>query len=252
MRTILTVIGVLTVAQWIFIGLLHMFLTIQDKRSPETLSKLHDVPVIGGYFPDVKMETKEDQEQKYADRMTLRLIESKKYYDLPRAFDEDEITALLAEIKGRKEELTRARSLSEEREIQIASMVEDLDRREKEVNEAQANLDELAAALDTQQREMEFELSSLREKRDEVEATNLKKIAKWLNGVKPPEKARDFLLTGTDSDTPMLREERYLDAAKVLSVMDEEAVSKIIEVMDPLDYVQIEEKKKLLPAAQKK
>lgn len=251
MRTILTVIGVLTIAQWIFIGLLHMFLTIQDKRSPETLSRLHDVPVIGGYFPDVKVETDEDQEQKYADRMTLRLIESKKYYDLPRAFDESEITTLVADIKGRKEELARAKSLSEEREIQIASMVEDLERRESQVIEDQARLDELAVQLDKQQKEIELDLENLGRTSTEAEAANLKKIAKWLNNVTPG-KARDFLLTGTKDESGNEREERYMDAAKVLSLMDEEAVGKIIESMDPIDWVRIEEKKKLLPPAKKK
>ena len=250
MRTILTVIGVLTVAQWVFIGLLHMFLTVQDKRSPETLSKLHDVPVIGGYFPAVKLETEEDQEQKYADRMTLRLIESKKYYDLPRAFDEEEITTLVTDIKNRKEELARAKTRSEEREIQITALVEDLERREEKIIEDQAQLDELARKVELERDELELQLDGFRAQRDEIEAANLKKIAKWLNNV-TPEKARGILLEGLDGATPAEREARYLDAAKVLNVMDEEAVAKIIETMDPVDWLPIAEKKKMLPVQKK-
>lgn len=251
MRTIFTVVGALTVAQWIFIGLVHLFLTVQDKRSPETLAKLHDVPVIGGYFPDVKLESDDDKEQKYADRMTLRLIESKKYYDLPKSFDEAEINELVADIKSRKEDLARAMSLAEERQIQIASMVEDLERREKKIIDDRAQLDDLAVNLEKTEDDVALREKALGNKSSAAEEANLKKIAKWLNNL-AAEKAANFLLEGTEGESMEEQDERFVNAAKVLSLMDEEAAAKVIETMDPVDWVRIEEKKKLLPPAKKK
>ena len=80
MKTLLSVVGLLTLAQWVFIGLLHVFLTVQDKRSPETLNRLHDVPVIGGYFPEVHVPTEdpEVENREYATDVRQRIREAKK------------------------------------------------------------------------------------------------------------------------------------------------------------------------------
>ena len=245
MKKALIVIGLLTVTQWVFIGLLHLFLTVQDKRTPETLLKLHDTPIIGGYFPGDRPPPKEEPERRYAESIKLRLIEAQKYYELPKAFDEEELLGLVEEVRQKRDALDAEKRRLAERAAEIEQILEEIARRERTVNESQTKVDELARRLETQQREMKLQLASLQEERDEILQENLKKMAKWLDNVRP-EKVAEVLLVASPGETPEERDKRYLDAARVLSLMNDEQVAKVIEALDPVDWVRIEEKKKFL------
>ncbi len=251
MKTFLSMIGILTLAQWLFIGLLHVFLVAQDKRSPETLNKLHDMPVVGGYFPAVPMPTPEDEQREAAEKNLLQILEAKKYFELPAAFDAEELSELIQQIRSQKDDLeTQAQEIAQRRE-EIQQLAEDYDRREKELLARQSALEKRASSLQKTEEELALKRSIVEDSADAIETTNLKKVATWMNGL-PPEKAAELIVPDSvRGEGAEARRMRYRDAAKLLSLMDAEAASKVIANIDPLDWLEIEKEKRKLPLKKK-
>ncbi|MCA9322802.1 MAG: hypothetical protein KDB53_18820 [Planctomycetes bacterium] len=251
MKTFLSFIGILTLAQWLFIGLLYGFLTLQDKKSPETLSRLHDTPVVGGYFPAVDVRTDEDRErEKESDRLR-RIVEAKKYYELPIAFDENELTGLIEEIRAGKAEVERQRRDLEERREEIMQLVSDFERREEQLVERQKGMEKIAIDLKITEDELTFKTRVAEGEVDRIEAENLKRIALWMNGMDPAQAAKRLLPDEVKGESREQRQLRYLDAAKLLSRMDPEVASQVIAEIDPLDWLEIEKEKRNLPLDKK-
>jgi hypothetical protein len=115
------------------------------------------------------------------------------------------------------------------------------------VNERQAKLDELASKLDLRDKEIRVVRQGLDEERSAVEEENLKRMAKILNDMEPA-RIPALLLTPDPKDTsPAAVGERFGTAAKLLAFMSPEVTAKVFEAMEPVDFVRIKEKMKLLP-----
>ncbi|MFT7617188.1 MAG: hypothetical protein ACI97A_000822 [Planctomycetota bacterium] len=250
MKSFVAVIGLLTIAQWLFVGLLYGILEVQDKSSPETMNKLHGFPVIGGYFPEMKVPTEKEEAQKYGDSLRERLVDARRQWSLPASYNDEEFVALMTDIKSRGDLLkTESRKL-EKLKLEVRSMVDEIDKREKAVVAKQGG-------LTIRERELlksEAEVNLTKSKQDRVvaeqEQQHNRKIARWLNTM-TSEAAAEKLMKGRENETAMEEEDRYRQAAMLLALMEDEQASKVIELLDPVDWVKIEEMKRSLPIAKK-
>jgi hypothetical protein len=250
MKTFCAILGVLTLAQWVFIGLLHGFLTLQHKRSPETMSKLHDIPVVGGYFMPLKTESDAEKLNVEQAERNLRLIEAKEILALPAAFSPDDLRQLTEDIKARKAQLFETRQDFEERETRLADLRQEIERREKTVASRQEELEKKAQEMGRQQIELQSQLKVRDVEKSDAEATVLKKLAKIYAEI-DPQKAAQLLITPAEleGDEKETVDATALRAAKVLVYMDAEKSARVLEIMDAVEAVRVGEKLKQLAGA---
>lgn len=245
MKTFAAVIGTLTLAQWVFIGLLHGFLTVQKKRSPETLERLHNIPVVGGYFLPPKEDKKVDELNEEEAKRNVRLVEAREVFNLPPAFDMNELKSLTDDIRARKDQLATARADLDERETRIGDLEKEVERREKKVAEDQEKLEARSQEVSRKQSEVDRQSQFATEEKAVTEAAAYKKIAKVYAEIDPV-KAAEFLMKDTgkadaDGQAPSA-DDRARNAALLLTYMDADKSAKIIEAMDSVQAVKITEK----------
>ncbi|MEZ6195535.1 MAG: hypothetical protein R3F20_07380 [Planctomycetota bacterium] len=250
MKNLLAIVGMLTLALWVFVGLLHGFLVIQGKNSPETYAKLHAIPVVGGYFPAVEIPSEEQVEKAEEDAIRLDIVKARTDFKLPPGWTAEQLEELIADVKSQRESLVKDRETVEaEREATVA-LIEELDAREQNVNAMQVKLDALAQTLSKRQDELDVQLRSWEVERDEKIDANLKRMSKVVAGMKP-DLARNLLIGESESLPEDERAERYADAARLLSFLSPEASSAIMERMTPVEYQRILEVMKAMPPTSK-
>lgn len=251
MKSFVAVIGLLTIAQWLFVGLLYGFLQAQGKAdSPETMNKLHNFPVIGGYFPEMKVATDKEEEQKYGDSLRERLVDARRQWSLPASYNDEEFVALMTDIKSRGDLLkTESRKL-EKLKLEVRSMVDEVDKREKAVVALRGKITERERALIKGEAEVRLKKSKQARELAEQEQQHNRKISRWLNTM-APEAAAEKLMKGRENETAMEEQDRFRQAARLLALMEDEQAAKVIELLDPVDWVKIEEMKRSLPITKK-
>lgn len=246
MKNFAAAIGILTIAQWVFVGLLHVFLGVQHKKSPETLNRLHDVPVIGGYFRPVQPENPIEKLSAEAAERNLRIVEAKEIFDLPEAFDLKDLEAMAEEIRSRKSELSKTRIDLDEKSLSLSELEKEIERRETLVAANQVDLEKKANEINSKMVELEAERRRQSNQASEAESVVLKKLAKIYGEIEPT-KAAELLHPADDIDGPkMSADEKALAAAKILAYMEPERSAKVLEVMNTVDAVRVGEKMKSL------
>ena len=250
MKVFISVVGLLTLAQWIFVGLLYGFLHAQEKTTPETMTKLHDFPVIGGYFPKVKIQTPEEKERKYGDDLRERLVDARRQWSLPPSYSEEEFIALLNDMKSRGERLkTESRNL-EKLKIEVRTMVDEINRRETAVIADQGKLTKGQRSLEKEKQDVALSKKGQDKEIRKSEKKSNKDNANWFNNM-TADAAKEKLLAVPKDATPNEIADTYRKAAQVLSLMDKEQAAKVIELIDPFDWVRIEEAKMAMPVDKK-
>lgn len=247
MKGFVTVIGLLTLAQWAFVGLLYGFIHYQDKDSPETLAKLHDLPVVGGYFPKVKLMTQEEKDRQYGDDLRARRLEAQRFYSLPQAWNAEEFQKLSDSLSEKGEQLQKKERELEQRRLEVESMIAEIGRREQNLVTEQAQLDTVAASVLKDQEEVRSIRSRLESTVDDAKSESFRKTAKIVSGMTPTA-AKEVLMAAPDNETMKERTVRFDEAAKILTFMDVETAGQIIESMTPTDASMVLERMKSFSA----
>ncbi len=246
MKGFIGIIGLLTIAQWLFIGLLYGFLEGQNKNSPETMAKLHDFPVIGGYFPKVTLQTKEEKERSYGDKLREMTVDARLQWNLPASFNEEEFAKLMEEFKDRGDRLKSESRKIEKLKLEVRTMVDEINRREKMVLSQTHKLTQRENQLIKSEEEIALKKQGQAATLERQQKEHNRKIARWLNTMSP-EGARDRLMKGGENESVAEKIDRYRQAARLLALMDEEQAAQVIEILDPVDWVKIQEMKRSLP-----
>lgn len=246
MKFIVSTVGLLTLAQWMFILLLHVFLTVQDKRSPETLNKLHDTPIIGGYFPAVETTTDTEKEEAHAQAMRIRLSEAKKFFEMPEAFSTEELKTLSQDIREQKAMLQRVRTQYEEQQAQLGDLIKEVERREAAVNEQTKQLQARTSELEKRELENASMQKTMSKRLSAIEQNNLKRMAKIFNAMQP-EKVAEYLNTAPADESKEALERRTETAARILNFMDPAQAGAVFEAMEAIDAVRIRQRMQILP-----
>ncbi|MCB9834131.1 MAG: hypothetical protein H6807_16840 [Planctomycetes bacterium] len=243
MKGFVNVIGLLTLAQWVFVGLLYGFIHYQEKDSPETLAKLHDMPVVGGYFPKVTLVTQAEKDREYGDELRARRLEAQRIFNLPKSWSVEEFEELSQKLAARGEELTKHERELEQRQAEIQQMMDEISRREDALVGEQDKLDKKAAEVLKDREALTAATSNMQGKIDAYESQAYKRIAKLLAGI-DPKGAQERLMSAPEGETTKERNARFDEAAKILTFMDVEQAGQIINSMEPPDAALVLERMK--------
>lgn len=251
MKTVFSVVGMLTVAMWVFVGLLHVFLNVQGKNSPETYQKLRAIPVLGGYFPDVKPETDEEAQKRAEDKIRLDIAKSTSDMQLPRGWTAEQLAEFIQELKAQRESLVAEREQLDDERRAADELLKELDSRENDIARHQAALDETAKDLTKQRDLLDATRRSFEQDRDAKIDAALRRQAKVVANMKP-KKAKDLLVGGVEEiEDTVERDERFRDAARLLSYLPAESSSAIMEQMSAIEYQRVMDVMKTLTFAKK-
>jgi flagellar motility protein MotE (MotC chaperone) len=221
---VLKIFGALFLSLGAFVGFLHGILYAQGKRSPETLGRYHDWPVVGGFFPryDAEPAPPTDEELR-TERAALRIARTKSDFRLPPPFEADELQKLVQELSTAKSEQDAThRAQDEERER--------LKRAEADLAERQAEFAKVADRLENREQELKARSDELERERLFVmqdELKNLKSLSEVYAAMAPEDAARRFAELDTDT------------TAKLVSVMSDRKAGKILGAMDVPKAVEI-------------
>lgn len=251
MKSFFSVVGMLTVATWVFVGLLHVFLQVQGKNSPETYQKLRKIPVIGGYFPDTKPETDEEAQRRAEDKIRLDIAKSTADMQLPRGWTAEQLSEFIKDLKDQRERLVAEQDRLDDERRAADELLMELGDREQTIARHQAALDERAKDLTKQRDLLDATKRSFEQDRDSKIDAALRRQAKVVANMKP-QKAVALLVGEVENEKDLIeRDERYRDAARLLSYLPAEASSAIMEQMKPIEYQRVMEVMKQLPVAKK-
>lgn len=214
MKKLLSILGVLMLAQLIFVGMVHVLIRTQGKDSPETLTALHAMPVIGGFFMPPPPDPDELTPEQIRDlKAVRRLRESLELYDLPHGFSREEMEKLT-------HELASARTESEQLRMDHERRVKEFEAERREVEAERARLTELAEALGKETESLQARRSELAQRENLLEAqeeTNLKVIRATYEKMDPGA-AKDIL------------DQMEVDlVAKILAGMSERNSARILQ-----------------------
>lgn len=221
---VLKVCGSLFLVLAAFVGFLHGALALQGKRTPETLGRYHDWPVIGGFFPRYDPAAAPPTEEELrAERAALRIAQTRSDFKLPPPYDADELKKLVDELAQAKTEVDGVRRAQEEER-------ERLKRAEADLAERHTTIASAADALEARAKELEARSDELQRERlfvRDEEIKYLKSLALVYEAMAPEDAARR--LTELDADT----------TAKLVSVMTDRKAGRILGAMDVPKAVEI-------------
>lgn len=214
MKKALSILGVLMLAQLMFVGLVHVLITVQGKKSPETLESLHAMPVIGGYFFPAAADPEDLTPDQVRDLKSVRrLRESLELYDLPQGFSREEMEKLAHDLADARTENAQMRQdLDQQREA--------LATERREVASERKRLETLATELTTQAGSLQARLEELshRENRlEEAEEKNLRAVRATYEKMQPAKAAE--ILGGMDIDL----------VARILAGMSDRNSARILQ-----------------------
>lgn len=245
MRTVIATIGWLTLAQWLFIGLLHGFLALQDKRTPEVMGRLHAVPVIGGYFPGSPPPAgdpvRDDDEY-----VRVRMLEARRFVDLPAPFDREELDRLIGQLGTERDAHIAARSALEDERQHLLALREELDAREQVVASRQEELDSRAAEVAAARVTVDALAARQDERTTAIRDENYRWLAKVYAEIEPERAALSLSTELKEAPTAEV-ENRAEKLAGILRFMDSDAVGRILAEMEPVDELRIRQKMETMP-----
>ena len=167
------------------------------------------------------------------------------------SFNEGEYASLMEDLRARGDRLNAESRNLMKLETQVKTMIEEIERREKAVIDKQEDLSVRERKLVLDERLVNLAKQKQDRELTELEAAHNKQNAKWFNAM-APEEAAAKLMAKSENETKEEADERYLQAAKLLSLMDPEQAAQVIAVLDPVDWVEIEERKRSLPLPARK
>lgn len=219
MKQIFNVLGMIFVAQLLFVGLVHVFLLLQEKHSVQTLETLHAMPVVGGFFLPPSGE--EARELSEAERRRLEaeeaLREGEEFFPLPEGFDREELTSMLRTLGDtRRAQERKEQQLAEEREALVAATAA-LESQREELMKFSERIETRVQELEAKQNE----LAARRNRIEESEVENLKTIASIYEGMSDPAVAALKLSRQPDDLI-----------ARILHQMSPRKRAKIVEMME--------------------
>jgi len=199
MKKILPALGVLLLAQLVFVGLIHVFLLVQGKNSPETLATLSRLPVIGGFFPEPEeVEPAPTAGDIQDEDMKRFLAEGDELFRLPKEIPRETVNEVLEAARSsrkRYEDLAaELQSELEALEIQKAQVLADRNALTQRIETLASSEQELEARwkeLEARQRIVEAEEEKSYLRLGEIYARmSPDKAALVLKGMVPEEAAR--------------------------------------------------------------
>ena len=129
-------------------------------------------------------------------------------------------------------------------------MVDEINRRETAVIVTQAKLTKEQRSLEKEKQDVALSKRGQDKEIRLSEKKSNKESANWFNNM-TADAAKEKLLAVPKNATPTEVADNYRKAAQILSLMDKEQAAKVIELIDPFDWVRIEEAKMTLPAPKK-
>ena len=220
MGKVLNILGILFVAQIVFVGLIHVFLMVQGKNSPETMGSLHSLPMIGGFFfpPDAGKEKKLTPEDKRRKEAREALEDGEAFFPLPEGFDRKELSDFFVSLKeARAGYAEQKQKLAIEREALVTANSA-VEAQREELLKGASELEERARNLEAQMSEVEARRNRIKQS----EIKNLKAIAVIYEKISDPQQAAEKLQMLEDDDL----------VAKILFQMSSRASSKVLAALD--------------------
>lgn len=148
----------------------------------------------------------------------------------------DEISLMVKEIEGEKNEYQKKNTLLDFKEKTVESMRADLEAERKELDALKQDLNKILDFVTAQKVKLKSEAIQV----DESELKNIKKLAVVYTDMKPEKAA--LIIKEMDEET----------AVKLLSMMDGKSSAKILEAFNPILAVKLSEKLKVIKSDFKK
>lgn len=218
MSKALSAMGILMLALLVFVGLVHVFLKVQHKDTPETLGALNAMPVIGGFFsapPPVEPEMTAEEKRERQARQDL--LDSREFFALPEGFDRDALDEVVGSMKDALESYEQGRLEVEKEKEALAKVRAEVESQRQALEEAAAALAAKAKDLEAGREELELRANRLQSE----EMKNLKANASIFEQMAPA--AAAAILKDIDLDT----------GAKILKMMSPRKSGKILGEMKP-------------------
>ncbi len=225
MKKVLGALGILMLAQVLFVGLVHVFLRAQGKDSPETLEALHAMPVVGGFFfPPPPEEPPLTTEERREMRARRQLEESRGFFELPPGFTRERMEELFRTVAD-------ARARYEARLQEMEEEKAGLETMRAEFLTEQQRLESRAAELTSQARNLQAGREELDLRSNRLEAAELQnlKASMAIYEQMPADGAAAVLRDLNDVDT----------VAKLLKQMSPRKSGKILAAMETPLAVQV-------------
>ena len=214
MKKVLFTLGVLMLAQLMFVGLVHVLINVQGKNSPETLESLHAMPVIGGYFFPPSVDREELTADQVRDLKAVRnLRESLQLYELPAGFSREEMEKL-------SHDLASARTANDQLRIALDAQHEALAAERREEATERKRLETLATELTPQAESLQAGLEELSHRENrlaQAETKNLRTVRATYEKMQPAKEAD--ILGGMEIDL----------VARILAGMSDRTSARILQ-----------------------
>jgi flagellar motility protein MotE (MotC chaperone) len=216
MNKLLQAFGVLMLAQLLFVGLVHVFLKVQDKDTAESRTALHKVPVLGGFFPAPEVKPPELSPEEARERRAREaLLDSREFFPLPAGMEAAELERMLNDVKD-------ARTRYEQGLLDVESQRTNLARLRSELETEKDALVSLGGKLEEEAKNLQAGREELDLAANRVEAQelkNLKAAAVLYEQMEPSGAAAILGSLGPDT------------AAKVLAQMVPRKSGRILEAL---------------------
>lgn len=208
----------------IFIGLVHLLLGVQGKATPETMDRLHGLPVIGGFFlPKARPVAEDPRPDSDAARALAALEIGREFFPLPSGFSREELEELLSSVERARTELTqRAENLTVS-EAAAATARAQIEAERAELLAAAERLTKEAELLETSRQSLDRDRGAV----DRELTRRLKNLAPIFEGMDPAEAAKKVAALETDV------------AARLLLLMDSRKSSRVLAAMETADGVRL-------------
>lgn len=211
MKKIVTVAGILFLAELLFVGLVYGLLAARGRLNPETLGRLHDLPVVGGFFGrGGKTNPKAPTPEELRDARIRRAIdETEDALRLPPPYTREEVDRLVTEL--------RAARLSAEQKAK------ELERLELERGTLEAEIAARREVLDTDLETLDRRLKEFRALREEI----AKERSSLSEALRSDELKNFKLIAG------IYEKMGAESAAAQLAELDDDACARVIAAMEP-------------------
>lgn len=216
MNKILQVCGVLMLAQLLFVGLVHVFLKVQDKDTAESRSALHKVPVLGGFFPAPEVKAPELSPEEARERRAREaLLDSREFFPLPAGMESAELERMLNDVKDARTRYEQGLLDVEKQRTDAARMRAELETEKDAMVALGGKLEEQAKNLQAGREELDLAANRVAAQ----ELKNLKAAAVLYEQMEPSAAAAILGSLGPDT------------AAKVLAQMVPRKSGRILEAL---------------------
>jgi flagellar motility protein MotE (MotC chaperone) len=142
MKKVILGLGIIAAAELIFVGLVYGLLAAQGRMNAETLNRLHELPVVGGFFPKKEVKRPDPTPDEIREkRVRAAIAEAGESFRLPPPYTKEEIESLERDLKDAKSRYEKKAEEIERRELERGTLENELKARREAIDEDQAKLD---------------------------------------------------------------------------------------------------------------